>query len=79
MKAVIFLQRVSLSLAVGLIFALGTHAQTENPKTRDRIAPDETKIDSTETKRIQTTKVKTKRSNRRQLRLRPSRTIKLLR
>ena len=50
MKAVIFLQRVSLSLAVGLIFALGTHAQTENPKTRDRIAPDETKIDSTETK-----------------------------
>lgn len=50
MKAVKFLQKVSLSLAVGLIFAVCVFAQTENPKTRDRIAPDEVKTDSTETK-----------------------------
>jgi hypothetical protein len=50
MKAVNFLQRISLSLAVGLIFAAGVFAQTENPRTRDRIAPAETKTDSTEVK-----------------------------
>lgn len=50
MKAVKILQNISLSLAVGLIFALGVFAQTENPKTRDRIAPSEVKPDSTETK-----------------------------
>ncbi len=58
MKAVIFLQRVSLSLAVGLIFAFGVFAQTENPKTRDRIAPDEVKTDSTETTTDSTDKEK---------------------
>ena len=50
MKAVKFLQKFSLSLMVGLLFALGSSAQTENPKTRDRIAPSETKTDVTETK-----------------------------
>jgi polysaccharide export outer membrane protein len=50
MKAVKFLQKVSLSLTVGLMFAACVFAQTENPKTRDRIAPNETKTDSTETK-----------------------------
>ncbi|HEY0461993.1 MAG TPA: polysaccharide biosynthesis/export family protein, partial [Pyrinomonadaceae bacterium] len=55
MKAVKFLQKISLSLAVGLICATGVFAQTENPKTRDRIATNETetetKTDSTEAKR----------------------------
>jgi polysaccharide biosynthesis/export protein len=46
MKAVIFLQKISLSFAVALIFAAGVFAQTENPKTRDRIAPNESKTDS---------------------------------
>ena len=50
MKAVKFLQKFSLSLMVGLLFAFGASAQTENPKTRDRIAPTEVKTDSTETK-----------------------------
>ncbi|MEP6903792.1 MAG: polysaccharide biosynthesis/export family protein [Actinomycetota bacterium] len=50
MKAVKFLQKVSLSLAVGLVFAVGVFAQTENPKTRARITPNEVKTDSTETK-----------------------------
>ncbi len=50
MKAVKFLQKLSLSFAVGLIFAVSVFAQTENPKTRDRIAPNEVKTDSTETK-----------------------------
>jgi polysaccharide export outer membrane protein len=50
MKAVKFLQKFSLSLMVGLLFALGSSAQTENPKTRDRIAPTEVKTDSPETK-----------------------------
>ncbi len=50
MKAVKFLQNISLSFAVGLIFAVGVFAQTENPKTRHRIAPNEVKTDSTETK-----------------------------
>jgi len=58
MKAVKFLQNISLSLAVGLIFALGLAAQTENPKTRDRIAPDEVKTDSSETKTDSTDKEK---------------------
>jgi polysaccharide biosynthesis/export protein len=44
MKAVNFLQKASLSLTVGVF------AQTENPKIRDRIAPDEVKTDSTEIK-----------------------------
>jgi protein involved in polysaccharide export with SLBB domain len=35
---------------VGLLFAFSLSAQTENPKTRDRIAPSETKTDLTETK-----------------------------
>ncbi len=59
MKAVKFLQKVSLSLAVGLIFVLGVFAQTENPKTRDRIAPSEVKTDSTETKTDSTETTKT--------------------
>lgn len=54
MKAVNFLQKISLSLAVGLIFSFGIFAQTENPQTRERVAPDEvkteTKTDSDETK-----------------------------
>jgi polysaccharide export outer membrane protein len=50
MKAVEFLQKFILSLAIGGLFALGSSAQTENPKTRDRIAPSETKTDPTETK-----------------------------
>lgn len=48
MKAVKFLQRSGLSLAVGLIFAAGVFAQTENSKTRDSLMPTETKTDSTE-------------------------------
>ena len=44
MKAVKFLQNIGLIL----IFAFGVFAQTENPKTRDRIAPNENKTDSTE-------------------------------
>lgn len=54
MKAVNFLQKISLSLAAGLIFSFGIFAQTENPQTRERVAPDEvkteTKTDSEETK-----------------------------
>lgn len=48
MKAVRFLQNVGLSLAVGLIFSLGVFAQTENPKTRERVAPAEIKTNPTE-------------------------------
>jgi polysaccharide export outer membrane protein len=50
MKAVNFLHRFSVCLAVGLIFAASVFAQTENPKTRDRVAPAETKSESAETK-----------------------------
>lgn len=50
MKAVNFLQNIGLSLVIGLIFAPGIFAQTENPKTRDRIAPNEVTTDSTEDK-----------------------------
>lgn len=54
MKAVNFLQKISLSLAIGLVFSLGIFAQTENPQTRERVAPDEvkteTKTDLEETK-----------------------------
>ena len=55
MKAVEFLQKISLSLAVAFVLAAGVFAQTENPKTRDRIAPAESKSgtsdgQSTETK-----------------------------
>ena len=46
MKALRFLQNIGLIL----IFALSAGAQTENPKTRDRVAPLETKTDSTESK-----------------------------
>lgn len=42
MKAVKFLQNIGLIL----IFAGCVFAQTENPKTRDRIAPDETKTEN---------------------------------
>ncbi len=56
MKAVKFLQRFSVCLAVGLIFAAGVFAQPENPKTRDRVAPVETKTDSTEAKTDSTEK-----------------------
>ena len=45
MKAVKFLQNIGLIL----IFAAGILAQTENPRTRDRIAPNETTTDSTKT------------------------------
>jgi polysaccharide biosynthesis/export protein len=45
MKAVKFLQNTGLIL----IFAAGIVAQTENPRTRDRIAPNETNTDSTKT------------------------------
>ncbi len=50
MKAVEFLRKFSLGLAVAVVLAAGVFAQTENPKTRDRIAPDETKTVSTESK-----------------------------
>ena len=50
MKAVKVLQKIGLSLAFGLMFAHGVFAQTENPKTRDRIAPNEIKTDATEVK-----------------------------
>ena len=50
MKAVKFLQKIGLSLAVGLMLVPGLSAQTENPKTRDRITPNEVKTDSTQTK-----------------------------
>jgi polysaccharide biosynthesis/export protein len=49
MKAVNFLQKFSLSLAIGLSLAGGVFAQTENPRTRDRIAPAETKTEPAET------------------------------
>jgi protein involved in polysaccharide export with SLBB domain len=58
MKAVKFLQNIGLSLTIGSIFAFGVFAQTENPKTRDRIAPNEVKTDVTETK-TETTETKT--------------------
>jgi polysaccharide biosynthesis/export protein len=58
MKAVKILQTISFSLAVGLIFASGLSAQTENPKTRERVAPAETKTEPAETK-IDSTEVKT--------------------
>jgi len=50
MKAVKFLREFSFGLAVAAFLAVGVFAQTENPKTRDRIAADETKAASTETK-----------------------------
>jgi polysaccharide export outer membrane protein len=54
MKAVNVLQKISLSLIIGLIFSSGIFAQTENPQTRERVAPDEVKTkaktDSEETK-----------------------------
>lgn len=43
MKVVIFWQKIVLSFLVGLCLSLGTLAQTENPKTRERIPPDEIK------------------------------------
>ncbi len=57
MKAVKFLQNISLSLAFGLMLAVGLSAQTENPKIRDRIAPDEVKTDSTDKEKVETEKV----------------------
>lgn len=53
MKAVKFLQIMGLIS----VFALGVFAQTENPKTRDRIAPNETKTEMPETKTDATEKV----------------------
>jgi polysaccharide export outer membrane protein len=50
MKAVKVLQKISVCLAVGLIFAASVCAQPENPKTRDRVAPNETKTEPAETK-----------------------------
>ncbi len=50
MKAVKCLQRFGFILAVGLIFAFGVYAQPENPKTRERVAPNDTKTDSTDAK-----------------------------
>ena len=55
MKAVRILQRISLSVAFGLICAFAAFAQTENPPTRERVAPTEIKTDSTETKTDSTT------------------------
>lgn len=46
MKAVKFLQIISLIP----VFAFGVFAQTENPKTRDRIAPSDVKIEEPEVK-----------------------------
>lgn len=56
MKAVKFLQIVGLII----IFAVGVFAQTENPKTRDRIAPTEVKTEEvkTETNEIKTEETK---------------------
>jgi polysaccharide biosynthesis/export protein len=50
MKAVNFLQNIGLSLAIGLSLVSGISAQPENPRTRDRIAPAETKTEPAETK-----------------------------
>jgi len=53
MKAVKFLHSVGLVL----IFAAGLSAQTENPKTRERVAPVETKTERAEIKNDATEKV----------------------
>jgi polysaccharide export outer membrane protein len=50
MKAVVFLQKISLSLLLGLSLSAGTLAQTENPKTRERVPPDEIKTKTEEIK-----------------------------
>ncbi len=59
MKAVKILQKFSLSLAFCLIFASGASAQTENPRTREPVAPAETKTDSNEAKTNSTETPKT--------------------
>lgn len=50
MKAVNLLRKISLSLAIGACLAVGVYAQPENPKTRERVAPNDTKTESTSTK-----------------------------
>lgn len=50
MKAVEFLRKISLSLAFGACLAAGAYGQPENPKTRERVAPNDTKTDSTDAK-----------------------------
>lgn len=52
MKAVNFLQSISLVL----LLATGAFAQTENPKTRERVAPAETKTEPAEIKPAPTEK-----------------------
>ena len=59
MKAVKFLQQISFVLAVGLIFTSVTLAQPENPKTRERVAPNDTKTEPAETKTASTETTKT--------------------
>jgi polysaccharide export outer membrane protein len=49
MKAVKFMQQISVCLTLGLIFAYVVCAQTENPKTRESVAPAETKTEPAET------------------------------
>lgn len=48
MKAVKFLQKIGLGLAIGLMLAPFVSAQTENPKTRVRVAPAEVKTEPAE-------------------------------
>jgi len=50
MKAVKFLRKISVCLGIGACLAFGVCAQPENPKTRERVAPNETKTDSTDAK-----------------------------
>lgn len=50
MKAVKILRKISVSLALGACLAFGVCAQPENPKTRERVAPNEAKTDSTDAK-----------------------------
>ena len=50
MKAVKYLQRYGFVLAVALACASGAWAQPENPKTRERVTPNESKTDPLEAK-----------------------------
>ena len=50
MKAVKFLRKISVCLAFSAFLTLGVYAQPENPKTRERVAPNEAKTESTDAK-----------------------------
>jgi polysaccharide export outer membrane protein len=50
MKAVKFLRKISVCLAIGACLTASVYAQPENPKTRERVAPNESKTDSTDAK-----------------------------